>query len=173
MSKYESQIAGLAQRDAEAAEANALAAARHVRAYQRAVIQGDAARDELKTAAEAFIAGVPRWPDKGIVKALRQSLTHADTAEFTKSDDAVREQTLRKLCIRAEILSGTATPPEDASLRRDEELQLLRQGLGQARQIDNRAWDAMRIEWLGLSAAEPAVHDQLEQRFMRCLRRRG
>ncbi|MBK6598054.1 MAG: DUF349 domain-containing protein [Proteobacteria bacterium] len=44
MSQYESQIAGLAQRDAEVAETNALAAARHVRAYQRAVIQGEADR---------------------------------------------------------------------------------------------------------------------------------
>ena len=31
----------------------------------------------------------------------------------------------------------------------------------------------MRIEWLGLDAAEPAVHDELERRFMRCLKRRG
>jgi len=173
MSKYDSQIAGLAQRAIEAAETNALAAARHVRVYQRAVIEGDAARDELKISAETFIAGVPRWPDKGIPKALRQSLARADAADFTKSDDAAREQALRKLCIHAEILSGAATPPEDASLRRDQEMQLLRQGLGVARQADDRTWDAMRIEWLGLSAAEPAVHDQLEQRFMRCLRRRG
>jgi hypothetical protein len=173
MSKYDSQIAGLALRATEAAETNILAAARHVRAYQRAVIEGDAARDGLKISAEAFIAGVPRWPDKVIPKALRQSLARADSADFTKSDDAAREQALRKLCIHAEILSGAATPPEDASLRRDQELQLLRQGLGVARQADDRTWDAMRIEWLGLSAAEPAVHDQLEQRFMRCLRRRG
>jgi Domain of Unknown Function (DUF349) len=172
MSKYDSQIAGLAQRAAEAAETNALAAARHVRAYQRAVIEGNAARDELKIAAETFIAGVPRWPDKAILKALRQSLTRADSAEFTKSDDAAREHALRKLCIHAEILSDTATPPEDAGLRRDQEMQLLRQGLGQARQADDRAWDAMRIEWLGLGAAEPTVHDKLEQRFLRCLKRR-
>ncbi len=128
--RYDAQIAGLAQRAAEAAEANVLAAARHVRAYQRAVIQGDAARDELKTAAEAFITGVPRWPSKTILQALRQSLARADSAEFTQPDDAAREQALRKLCIHAEILSGTATPPEDASLRREQEMQLLRQGLG-------------------------------------------
>ncbi|MEO8313634.1 MAG: DUF349 domain-containing protein [Pseudomonadota bacterium] len=171
MTKYDSQIAGLAQRDAEAVETNALAASRHVRAYQRAVIQGDAARNELKIAAETFIAGVPRWPNKGILQALRQALTRADSAEFMQPDDAAREQALRKLCIHAEILSDNATPPEDASLRREQEMQLLRQGLGQARQADDRAWDAMRIEWLGLSAAEAAVHDELERRFMRCLKR--
>jgi hypothetical protein len=173
MSRYESKIAGLAQRDAEAAETNVLAAARHVRAYQRAVIQGDAAREELKSSAEAFIAGVPRWPSKGILQALRQALARADSAEFTHSDDATREEALRRLCIHAEILSGTATPPEDASLRREQEMQLLSQGLGQARQADERAWEAMRIEWIGLSAAEAAVHDELERRFLRCLRRDG
>jgi hypothetical protein len=69
-------------------------------------------------------------------------------------------------------MSGTTTPPEDTSLRREQEMQLLRQGLGQARQADDRAWEAMRIEWLGLGAAKPEVHDELERRFMRCLRRR-
>jgi hypothetical protein len=172
MSRFDSQIAGLAQRDADAAEANVLAAARQVRAYQRAIIQGDAAGDELKLAAEAFIASVPRWPSKSILQALRQSLARADSAEFLNTDDVAREQALRKLCIHAEILSGAATPPEDAGLRREQEMQMLRQGLGQARQADDRAWEAMRIEWLGLGAAEPAAHDELELRFMRCLKRR-
>jgi hypothetical protein len=31
----------------------------------------------------------------------------------------------------------------------------------------------MRIEWLGLSAAEAAVHDEMERRFMRCLLRQA
>jgi hypothetical protein len=172
MAKYESQIAGLAQRDAEAVEANVLAAAGHVRAYQRAVVQGDETRHELKMAAETFIAGVPRWPDKAIPQALRQSLARTETEEFTRCDDAARERALRQLCVRAEILSDTATPPEDAGLRREVEMQLLRQGLGQARQADDRAWNAMRLEWLGLAAAEAEVHDQLEQRLLRCLKRR-
>jgi hypothetical protein len=173
MSRYDSQIAGLEQRALEAAEANVLAAARQVRAYQRAVIEADAARDELKAAAEAFIAGVARWPSKAILQALRQSLASADTAGFRDRDEAAREQALRTLCIHAEILSDTATPPEDAGLRREQEMQMLRQGLGQKRQADGRAWEAMRLEWLALDAAEPAVHDELERRFMRCLKRRG
>ncbi len=171
MSKYDSLIAGLEQRERDAAEANVLAAARHVRAYQRAVIQGDAARDELKSTAAAFIDGVPRWPGKAILQALRQSLADAQAAQFTDQDDTAREQALRKLCIHAEILGDTATPAEDAGLRREQEMQMLQQGLGQKRQADKRDWDAMRIEWLGLAAAEPAVHDALEQRFMGCWKR--
>jgi hypothetical protein len=173
MSQYDSQIAGLARRDAEAAETDAVAAARQLRAYQRAVIRNDADREALKSATEAFIAGVRRWPNKGILQALRQALARTESPAFTQADDAVREQALRRLCIRAEILSGATTPPEDAAQRRDQEMQLLRQGLGQARQADDRAWEAMRIEWLGLDAAEPAVHDELERRFMRCVKQRG
>jgi hypothetical protein len=172
MSRYEAQIDGLARRDAEAAEANVLDAARHVRAYQRAVIEGAGDRDGLKAAAEAFIAGVPRWPAKAIPQALRQSLARADSTDFLQSGEAARELALRQLCIHAEILGGMSTPPEDAGLRREHELQLLRQGLGQARRADAAAWDAMRIEWLGLAAAEPAVHEALERRFNRCFERR-
>jgi hypothetical protein len=171
MSAYDAQIAGLAQRALAAVETNVLVAARHVRAYQRAVIDGDAARDELKLVAEAFIANVPRWPNKGILQALRQSLARADSAEFTASDDAAREQALRKLCIHAEILNDVSTPPEDAGLRREQEMQLLTQRFGQARQTDERAWDAMRVEWLGLVAVEAALYDELERRFMRCWKR--
>ena len=103
---------------------------------------------------------------------MKQALVRADSPDFTKADDAAREQALRKLCIHAEILSGTATPAVDAALRREQEMQMLRQGLGQARQADDRAWEAMRIEWLGLSAVQPELHDELEQRFMRCLKQR-
>ncbi len=173
MTKYDAQIDGLAQRDAEAIEANVLAAARQVRAYHRAVIENAPDREALKAAAEAFIAGVPRWPGKNILQALRQSLARVDAAEFTAMDDAAREQALRQLCIRAEILGNTASPPEDAGLRREQEMQFLRQGLGQARQADARTWEAMRIEWLGLAAIEASAHDALERRFLRCLQQRA
>lgn len=125
-----------------------------------------------KAATEAFIAGVPRWPGKGILQALRQSLARAESPGFTGIDDTSREQALRRLCIHAEILSGATTAAGDIALRRDQEMQMLRQGLGQARQADDRTWEAMRLEWLGLDAAEPAVHDELERRFMKCLRQR-
>ncbi len=174
MSRYDKLIAGLAQRDAEAAEGNVLTAARHVRAYQRAVINGsaEAERAALKDAAVACIDSVPRWPSKAILQALRQALARADSADFLKPDDAGRERELRTLCIRAEIFSGRATPPEDVTLRREIEMQLLRQGLGQARQMDERDWEKMRLEWLGAAAIEASVHDALETRFMQGLRRR-
>ena len=174
ISRYEALLAGLEQRATDAVETNVLAAARHVRAYQRAVIEcaTDAGRAALRTAADAFIAGVPRWPNKGTLQALRQALARTDSAEFATVNDAARELALRTLCVHAEILSDAATPPEDASLRREHELQLLRQGLGQARRVDERDWEAMRLEWLGMGAVAPEVHDELERRFIQCLKRR-
>lgn len=175
MSGYATLIDALLHRDAEAAERNALEAARHVRAYQRAVIDGaaDAERTRLRDAALAFIAGVPRWPHKSLPQTLRQALAHADTDDFREPDDAIREGALRELCIRAEILGGVATPTEDAALRREVELRLLRNGLGQARRMDERDWETMRTEWFGLAAAPPTLHEALEQRFLRCLRQRA
>jgi hypothetical protein len=175
MAAYAALIDGLGRRDAEAAEANALTAARHVRAAQRAVIEAadEAQRTALREAAESFIAGVPRWPHKSLAQTLRQALARADSADFAAASDATREQALRELCIRAEVLGGVATPTEDTARRREIELGLLRQGLGQARRMDERDWDAMRTEWFGLPAAPPAMHDALEQRFLQCLRQRS
>jgi hypothetical protein len=176
LSRYESLLAGQDQRDAEAAASNVHAAARHVRAYQRAVAQGapDEERTALRAAAESFMAGVPRWPGKAALQAVRQALARADsTASPTSAaDEAAREQALRQLCVRAEILSSSPTPATDAALRRDHEMQLLRQGLGQVRQVEDRDWQAMRLEWLGIDAVAPERHDELERRFLRCLDRR-
>jgi hypothetical protein len=174
MSGYEALLAGLEQRAIDAVETNVRAAAKHVRAYQRAVIQcaTDAERKVLRTAADAFIAGVPRWPNKVTRQALQQALARTDSAEFATEDDAARELALRRLCVHAEILSAAATPPEDAGLRREGELALLRQGLGQARRMDDRDWEAMRLEWLCMGAVAPEVHDELERRFVQCLARR-
>ena len=51
-------------------------------------------------------------------------------------------------------------------------MRLLMEGLGQARQADDRDWDAMRLEWLAIGAVEAATHEELERRFRACLARR-
>jgi hypothetical protein len=158
-------------RDTEAAESNLLEAARHIRAYERAVMQNASSveRETLRTAAETFMAGVQRWPKDGL-PALRQALARADSA--SDPDDGAREGALRMLCVRGEILSSTPTPPEDEALRRDYQLRLLLQGLGQASRTDERDWDALLLEWLGIGAIAPAAHEDLQRRFLRCLAKR-
>jgi DNA repair protein SbcC/Rad50 len=126
-------------------------------------------RASLRSAAESFIAGVARWP-KASLQALQQALSRAESA--SAGDGESRAKALRMLCIRSEILTSTPTPPADEELRREYQMQLLMQGLGQASQTDDRDWDAMLLEWIGIGAVAPEVHEDLQRRFVRCLAHR-
>jgi hypothetical protein len=158
-------------RDAEAAEPNLLEAARLIRAYERAVMQDApaAVRAALKDAADEFIARVRRWPGGGL-QALKQAMARADAA--SGPDDEAREKALRMLCIRCEIASSTATPPEDVDLRRDYQLSLLMTSLGQGQRMDDHDWNAMLAEWIAIGAIAPEAHEGLERRFLRSLEKR-
>jgi len=173
MARFEARLADLERRDAATAESRLLAAIRQVRACQRSVLEGAAVdeRDARRSAAEDSISGLQRSPGKSVLQALRQGLARADATDFAaaNADDAGRERELRRLCVRAEIFGGGATPAADAALRREQELQLLRQGLGQARHLDDRDRDAMWLAWLDVVAIAPELHDELEQRFLRSL----
>jgi hypothetical protein len=171
VSRFDADVAQQDRRDAEAADSNLFEAARLIRAYERAVMQDapPGERETLRNAAESFIAGVRRWPSGGL-QALKQALARADSA--SDPDDAPRERALRMLCIRCEIYSSTPTPPEDEALRQDYQMRLLVEGMGQASHADDRAWNAMLLEWIGTGAVAPEVHEDLERRFMRCLAKR-
>jgi hypothetical protein len=171
VSQYAARLAQQDLRDAEAAVSNLLEAGRHIRAYERAVTHHAAPADcaTLRNAAEAFIAGVPRWP-KGGPQAVKQALARADAASDPNDDG--REIALRMLCIRAEILSSTPTPPEDEALRRDYQMRLLMESMGQGSHADDRDWDAMLLEWIATGAIAPQAHEELQRRFMRCLAKR-
>jgi Domain of Unknown Function (DUF349) len=171
VAKFEAALEQQDKRDAAAGEANVFEAARHIRAYERTVMNAapEAEREALREAAETFLAGAHRWP-KGALQALKQSLQRAGTADGSRA--RTHEEALRILCIRAEILSSTPTPAADESLRRDYEMRLLMEGLGQARQADERDWDAMRLEWIAIGAVTAELHDQLEHRFRTCLAKR-
>ena len=171
VSRYEERLAEQDRRAAEAAESNLFEAARHIRAYERAVLR-DAPpeeREALRNAAESFIADVQRWP-KGGLQALKLALTRADSA--SGADDSARESALRMLCIRGEILSSTPTPPEDEARRHDHEMRLLVESMGQGGHADDRDWETMLLEWIAIGAVAPEVHEDLERRFMRCLAKR-
>jgi hypothetical protein len=171
ISQYETRLARQDRRDAEAAVSNLLEAGRHIRAYERAVMQdaAPAERENLRNAAEHFVAGVQRWP-KGGLQAVRQALARADSA--AGSDDEARARALRLLCIRCELRSSTPTPPEDEALRRDYQMRLLMESMGQASRPDDREWDAMLLDWIGIGAVAPEAHEDLQRRFLRCLAQR-
>ncbi len=172
VSTYEAGLAQQDLRDAEDAESNLFEAGRRVLAYERAVMQDAPAaeRETLRHAVDSFIEGVRRWP-KGGLQALKQALTRADSA--VADGDEAREAALRLLCIRGEILASMPTPPEDEERRRDYQMRLLMANMGQGVHRDDQDWDALRLEWIGIGAAVPEVHADLEARFRRCLARRG
>jgi hypothetical protein len=173
ISRVEATMDGQERRAGDAAESNLLDAARHIRAYERAVLQDlpVAERETLRKAAESFIESVQRWP-KGGLQVLQQALAQADSAA-NGIDDAARASALRMLCIRCEILSSTPTPPEDESLRGEYQLRLLVEGLGQASRADDQDWDALLLEWVGIGTTVPEIHEEFERRFRRCLATRS
>ena len=143
-------------------------AANRVRAY-RLVRARDAdvtERDALRQAAESYIAGVGRWP-KGGLEALNKELAKEDGGDL-----AANEAVLRKLCIRAEIVTDSATPQEDQALRREYQVQRLIQGMGQGIGADESRLDNLALEWVGVGPVEEATYLRLLERFQRC-RQRG
>ena len=126
-------------------------------------------RETLKQAAEAFIAGIQHWP-KGGLQAVKDTLANAGSRP--DADSAAHEKALRTLCIRCEIRSETATPPEDEALRREYQVQRLMQGMGQGTPGDDGDWDAMMLEWIRIGAVSPGLYESLQERFMRCRAKR-
>lgn len=155
-------------RDAERSWNDLFEAANHVRAYRLAVARGlDAEQlDALKAAAETCIASVQRWPKNGLAtlnEGLKQGLAHEPNADL-----AANEAALKRLCIRAEMLTDTPTPAEDQPLRREYQLQRLVQSMGQGLRADDVPLDAMAIEWMRVGPVEDAAYEPLLQRFLRC-----
>jgi hypothetical protein len=171
VSRYESSLAEQDRKDSEAAVSKLLEAGQHVCAYERAVLQNAelGEREALRRTADTFIAGVRRWPTGGL-QAVKQALARAASA--SDPDYVARESALRELCVRSEILSSTPTPPEDEALRRAYQLGLLMKGMGQVSETDDRDWDAMLVEWIGIGAIAPEAHADLERRFMGCMAKR-
>lgn len=160
----------VARQQAQEAERGWLAlfdAANQVRAYRLATVrQADAPElDALKQAAETHVADLAQSPKAGVAK-LKQAL-----AQAASSDLAANELTLRTLCIRAEILTDTATPTEDQALRREYQLRRLMENMGQGATAAQDQLDTLALEWLDAGPTDEATYAQLLERFSMCRRR--
>lgn len=164
LARCETSVTRQQAHQAERAWDDLFTAADPVRAYRLAVAQGVAAEqiDALKAAAETCIASIQRWPKNGL-QALRDAL-----ASTQSGDGAGNEAALKLLCIRAEILTETPTPPEDQALRREYQLQRLVQRMGHGEKADDTQRDRLAIEWIGVGPVESAVYQPLLKRFRRC-----
>jgi hypothetical protein len=157
-------VAAARSREKEMAMSNLLKAAQLIQHYGWAVSQGaESDRDACRQAAEAFIASIQTWP-KGGAQALKDAWARAATAKSTEA--AAHERSLRILCIRNEMASGRSTPPEDQALRREFQMKLLVERMGQAHDANAEAPDSLAMEWLKVGAVAPALHESLLARFL-------
>jgi hypothetical protein len=151
-------------RDAEQGWISLFDAANHVRAYRLAAARNTDATelDSLQRAAEGALAGPAKLPKRG-VDVLKNVL-----AQQANTDVAANELALRKLCIRAEIVTETPTPESDQTLRREYQVQRLMQSMGQGVKTDDAQLDTLTLEWLGVGPIEEGVYLQLLARFKEC-----
>jgi DNA repair protein SbcC/Rad50 len=168
LDRCEKRIAEQRARDKSQAWNNVLDAGGKIREYRFAVFANASADecDALKQVVQTFIDSVPVWP-KGGLQAIKSELAKTDAANIETNETA-----LRTLCIRAEILTDTATPTADQAFRRTYQLQRLtqglNQGLGQARGSTKEELDAMVFEWIGIGVTRPEIYSELLERFNRC-----
>lgn len=149
-------------RDKARAWDNVLAAGDKLRAYRLAVLQSSSDVETLKADVQTYIESVQHWP-KGALQIVK-----AELAKTGSADLAANENALRTLCIRAEILTGVATPESDQAFRRNYQMQLLKQTMGQGQASSKDAFDTMVLEWIAIGPASDEIYASLLERFNRC-----
>ena len=143
-------------------------AAGQVCTYALATVERRAAADceALRSAAEAAVAGLTHAP-KGMRTILEQQLA-AVAAGAVSADLAANTAALRLLCVRAELIAGADTPPEDQQLRREYQMQRLVQSMAHGERDTPADLDHLAAEWLAAGPVLPADYDALFARFARC-----
>lgn len=136
-----------------------LAASDKIRLYQ--IAENAETAVVLEQEARAFIASVEQWPKNGLT-ALEQKMAQG-TCDVTQEEN---EQSLKRLCIRAEILCDRPTPDEDKSLRMQYQVSRLEQGLGQKTPDRNTELNAMKFEWVAVGSVSTAIYQPLLGRFL-------
>lgn len=151
-------------REAEQGWTNLFDAANAVRSYRLARARNaDATElDTLKAAADERIASAAKSPKRGL-EAVKHAL-----AQQGDSDLAANELALRTLCVRAELLTDSATPAADQTLRREYQMQRLMNSMGQGIKAEAGQIDTLTIELLGAAPVDEAVYLPLLERFKAC-----
>ncbi len=142
----------------------AFAIADKVRQYEIGLLQADPSAITLNTVQSLISAATFKWPHES-KDILEQRLIDAGT--LTPQQRADAENKLRTLCIRAEILTGRATPEEDKSLRMQYQVESLKQNFGRAQEAGDQTMIELFSEWLAVPAAPDAAYAKLQDRFLR------
>ena len=161
--RYENEIALERGREEQQSWNNLFAASNEVRLLQLATVtQTEAELEPQRQSVRSTIDGVQQWP-KGGLQAIERKLVAPVSADL-----AANEAALRNVCIRAEILTDTATPAVDQALRRDHQLQTLVKGLGQTSGTVAERMQALLFDWIAVGPVPTDVYYQLLERFNSC-----
>lgn len=139
---------------------NLFAANKSVNAYELALVKGKSADLE---ALQAQVDAVSNWPAGGL-KSIQQKIARANAS----SDLAANLSALRGLCIRADILTDSATPASEQALRTAFQVNQLQQNFGRKTQDTSAEFENLVFDWIAVGAVEAKEYDSLFARFDAC-----
>jgi hypothetical protein len=122
----------------------------------------------LRVAAAESVAALDA-PQLRAVRATLERQLEAATSGASRHDPAAGEEALRTICVRAELLAGLDTPPEDAERRREHQMRRLVEAMGRGMHVDPGDLEALVLDWLEVGPVEPAAQAVLRARFERCI----
>lgn len=140
-------------------------AAAAIRAFAWARSAGEPAErvEALRSAACAALGGLGAAP-KFARTTLEKRWAKVEAGEEA-ADATANAAALRLLCIRAELATGRATPPEDAERRREFQLRRLVESRNLGADTAPEDVAALTVEWLTVGAVDPALEAPLRARF--------
>lgn len=148
---------------------DALSAGEQLRAYALAVAQGRSPdeRETLRASAASAVAALEHAP-KQARELLDHRLARLAAGECVETDLAANEEALRLLCIRAELVAGVPSPPEDQERRREYQMQRLVAAMGRGERAQPGDLDELAMAWLAAGPVDAAVAGRMLARFERC-----
>jgi hypothetical protein len=139
---------------------NLFTANNNVRLHELALVQGKSPDvNEL----QAQIDAITHWPAGGL-KAIQQKISRITANSDTKENLAA----LREICIRADILTDSATPASEQALRTAFQVSQLQQNFGRKAQDTAAEFDNLVFEWIAVGAVDTAEYEPLFARFNAC-----
>jgi hypothetical protein len=125
----------------------------------------EAERAALQQQVTEFMDSVTQWPKNGLA-ALEQKIAMEHPVDAQQQNN--NEQTLKTLCIRAEILTNQETPAEDKALRMQYQVSRLQQGFGQATSASDSNIQSLTVEWVMVGPVPTDLYQPLLERFQKC-----
>jgi hypothetical protein len=155
-------------RAAERAWSALFATAGAIRNYAWAQARGepDDRLEALRAAATTAVANLGVAPKFARTTLEKRWATVA--AGEPPSDPAANESALRLLCIRAELATDRATPPEDEERRREYRLRRLVESRTLGADAAPEELNDLALEWLVVGPVAPEVEAALRARFEQC-----